>query len=168
MLTYEVHPHPLFIPPNARFLIVGSFPGRANVSNGPNQWFYSAPRNQFWKILGAVYDRELGLVEERKALCREKGIAIGDVLLKVIRTKTSNSDSALQVVEHNVKALQEALQQHRFEKILFTSKFVEKEFRKLFPQVMQGETLPSPSPRYAKMSLQEKIHAYRKALEQNG
>jgi hypothetical protein len=41
---------------------------------------------------------------------------------------------------------------------------VENAFKKLFPEVAIGESLPSPSPRYARMSLQQKIDYYKLKL----
>ena len=62
-------------------------------------------------------------------------------------------DSNLEVIEFNDKAIKTILQNPNIKSIFFTSKFVEKEFMKLFPEMKIGECLPSPSPRYARMSL---------------
>jgi hypothetical protein len=67
-------------------------------------------------------------------------------------------------VELNDKAIKIVLQNPNIKSIFFTSKFVEKAFMKMFPETMIGECLPSPSPRYARMSLQEKINHYKLKL----
>lgn len=162
----ETHPHSLFVPENARVLIIGSFPGRNNSGDKPNEWFYSAQRNQFWRILRAIYNRPLATIEEKKQLFTEKGIAIGDLFLTVKRKKNTNSDSDLEIVQYNEQALQQALEKNAFEKILATSQFVKKEFEKLFPERPHIEALPSPSPRYARLSLAQKINEYRRQLPQ--
>ncbi|MEO8852520.1 MAG: hypothetical protein ABI359_02000, partial [Ginsengibacter sp.] len=69
-------------------------------------------------------------------------------------------DSNLEVIEYNDKAIKEILKNRAIKNIFFTSKFVEKSFLSLFPLVTIGESLPSPSPRYARMSLLEKIRYY--------
>jgi hypothetical protein len=75
-------------------------------------------------------------------------------------------DSNLEVVEFNDKAIGIILQNQYIKSIFFTSKFVEKEFMKMFPEMKNRgcECLPSPSPRYARMSLQEKINYYKDKL----
>lgn len=161
----ESHPHHPFVPKNFGFLIVGSFPGKDNSNiDHADEWYYSAKRNQFWKILREVYHQPLLTVEEKKSCFAAKGIAIADLYLKVKRKKQTNSDSDLEIVETNEKALRKIIEQSNLKKIFFTSEFVEKQFKKMFPQVTIGERLPSPSPRFARMSLEEKIHIYKQKL----
>lgn len=161
----ETHPHLPFVPKNASCLIVGSFPGQ-NHSNadGKYEWFYESSRNQFWKILRAVYQLPLITLIEKKDCFAEKGIAIADLFLRIKRKNKTNSDSDLEVIETNDKALQKIILIPTLEKIFFTSRFVEQQFVKLFPEVTIGESLPSPSPRNARMSLEDKIKIYREKL----
>ena len=73
-------------------------------------------------------------------------------------------DSNLEVIEYNDKSIKEILENKTIKTIFFTSKFVEKSFLKLFPDIKIGESLPSPSPRYARMSMSEKTNYYRLKL----
>src|SRR4051812_30504687 len=59
--SIEVHPFKPFMPEDAKFLIMGSFPGKIHTLNTPadTDWFYGAKRNTFWKIIEEVYDVEL-------------------------------------------------------------------------------------------------------------
>jgi hypoxanthine-DNA glycosylase len=168
MCEIEIHPHKPFVPPNAKVLIVGSFPGKDHSAspevNKKDEWFYASKRNQFWNILRGVYNEELLTTEDKKKLFTDHGIAIADILLKVRRKEKNNQDTNLEIIEYNDKALGKLLKQHSFTAIYFTSRFVEKHFKKLFPFTDNGECLPSPSPRYARMSLQEKINYYREKL----
>jgi hypoxanthine-DNA glycosylase len=165
MSEIETHPHSLFVPENAIVLILGSFPGKNNILvEGSEEWFYSAKRNQFWPILRSVYDETLQTTKEKKDLFERKGIAVGDIYLKVKRKDYNNSDSSLEVFEYNDKAILNAMNKHSFKSIFTTSQLVVKEFRKLFPEVKNIQSLPSPSPRYARMSLQEKIEVYKNSL----
>ena len=165
MAQIEIHPHKPFVPPNAKVLILGSFPGKNHATSLlANEWFYASKRNQFWNIMRGVYNQELMATDDKKKLFSKHGIAIADVLLKIRRKENNNQDSNLEIVAYNDKALKKILAENKFESVYFTSKFVEIHFRKLFPAIKNGECLPSPSPRYAKLSLQEKIKAYRKKL----
>lgn len=170
MCEIEIHPHKPFVPPNAKALIVGSFPGKDHSAspgmNKKNEWFYASKRNQFWNIISGVYNEELLTTEDKKRLFTNHGIAIADILLRIRRKEKNNQDSNLEILEYNDKALGKLLKQNQFSAIYFTSKFVEKHFKKLFPFIANGECLPSPSPRYARMSLQEKISYYKKKLPQ--
>jgi hypothetical protein len=49
-------------------------------------------------------------------------------------------------------------------KVLFTSRFVEKEFKKLFPGYKDTDILPSPSPRYFKLTVADKAKIYKAKL----
>lgn len=162
----ETHPFRAFIPENITTLIVGSFPGREITLRVVNEdeWFYEAKRNQLWKIISGVYGVDLRTRTEKQNLFKQHGIGIVDIFLKVKRKEDNNMDSSLEVIEFNDKEIKIILQNPQIKKIFFTSKFVEKTFLKLFPGIETGECLPSPSPRYARMSLAEKIDYYKLKL----
>ena len=165
MPEIETHPHKLFVPPNATILILGTFPGKHNVQvEGQDEWFYSSKRNQFWNIIRSVYQEELKTTTKKKDLFSRKGIAIGDIFLKIKRKENNNSDSSLEIIEYNDKEIEKAMSDHSFRAIYTTSQFVEKEFKKLFPYIKNIEALPSPSPRYARMTLEDKIAVYKEKL----
>jgi hypoxanthine-DNA glycosylase len=166
MSKIETHPFKPFVPLNATVLIVGSFPGRditqGNIDN--DTWYYGTKRNQFWQIMSSVYNIELKTTKEKKDLFKKTGIAIADIFLKVNREGESNADTDLEVIAYNDKSIRKILASTSFKFIFFTSKFVEKHFLKIFPGVKNGECLPSPSPRYARMSKQEKVAYYKMKL----
>ena len=165
MAGIEIHPHKPFVPPNAKVLILGSFPGKGHAtSESANEWFYASKRNQFWNIMRGVYNEELLTTESKKGLFINHGIAIADVFLKIRRKEDNNQDNNLEIIAYNGKELKKILKEIKFESVFFTSKLVEKHFMKLFPSIRNGECLPSPSPRFARMSLQEKINAYKQKL----
>lgn len=166
MNEIEMHPFKPFVPINATVFIVGSFPGRDITQRKLNKddWFYGTKRNQFWDIISAVYGTELKTAADKKELFNKKGIAIADVILQARRTATNNSDSDLEVIAYNDEAIRTILTHTTFEHIFFTSKFVDKHFLKIFPGTKNGKCLPSPSPRFARMSKAEKIENYRKEL----
>lgn len=106
MPTPEAHPIPFFLPPQARLLMLGSFPPK------PNRWsmpfFYPNLQNDMWRIMGLLFfgDKDHLLTQDKKAFdqariqafCTEKGIALGDTASEVIRLKDNASDQFLEVV----------------------------------------------------------------------
>ncbi|MEO6836792.1 MAG: uracil-DNA glycosylase family protein [Ginsengibacter sp.] len=163
MEEIETHPFKAFIPEHATVIIVGSFPGKEVTHKilSEEEWFYGSKRNQLWKIISGVYDIDLQTRAEKQNLFKKYGIGMVDIFLKVKRKEDNNMDSNLEVIEYNDKAIKSILKNQSIKKIFFTSKFVEKAFLKLFPEIKIGESLPSPSPRYARMSIPEKINYYK-------
>ena len=166
MEEIETHPFKAFIPENVTVIIVGSFPGKEVTHKilSEEEWFYGSKRNQLWKIISGVYLTDLQTSTEKQNLFKKHGIGMVDIFLKVKRKEDNNMDSNLEVIEYNDKAIKSILKNQSIKKIFFTSKFVEKEFMKLFPEIKIGECLPSPSPRYARMSMAEKIIYYKLKL----
>jgi len=161
----EKHPFEAFIPKNIKCLIIGSFPGKEQTQYEINEthWFYGAPRNQLWKILEIVYKRELKDRKEKQRLFDEVGIGITDVVKSCIRRQGTNLDENLDIKEYNKKVIQKILNQYQ-PKILFTSRFVEKEFKRLFPDYNNTDILPSPSPRYFRLTIKDKAKIYKEKL----
>jgi len=84
--------------------------------------------------------------------------------------KNSNLDVNLKNLVFNTKEIDIILSKHGIEKIYFTSRFVEKIFKSKFKDIIlkfpkvEFVTLPSPSPRYARMKIAEKITKYKELL----
>lgn len=105
----EIERHPLepFLPPNARLLMLGSFPPpRARWCM---DFFYPNRTNMMWEIFGELFFGDhLRLVDVANksffkddiiALLREHGIAIFDTACAVRRLQGNASDKFLEVVE---------------------------------------------------------------------
>lgn len=163
----ETHTFSPFVPPNARILILGSFPGKEQTQKQtvPEQWFYGSPRNQFWKILSSVFHTPLFTRSEKQKLFSEQGIGITDILLKIRRKENTNADEQLEILEYNYFVIREILEQHPQILVLFTSRFAGMHFQKLFSKYPHTDYLPSPSPRFARMKLEEKISIYAEKLQ---
>lgn len=171
----ETHPFGNFVPLNAKYLILGSFTGRqavkgATTADDAYDWFYGTKRNQFWSILEGVYGIELRNKHSKQELFAKLGIAIADIIYQCERKENSNLDANLVNIIYNVKAIAEILESQSIEKILFTSRFVDDRFKKHFKHIINYHssiyliTLPSPSPRYAQMSKEQKIQRYKELL----
>ena len=113
-MNSELHPLEPFLPANARILMLGSFPPKR--IRWSMDFFYPNLQNDMWRIVGylAAGDKSHFLMpggrkfdkERIEAFCRERGIALYDTAVEVIRLKDNASDNFLQVVrEVNLAAL---------------------------------------------------------------
>ena len=103
----ERHPFEPFLPEAAKVLMLGSFPPQ------PKRWsmefYYPNFINDFWRIVGIIFfgDKDHFVdvavkkykLQEIKAFCSEKGIAMFDTATAVRRLKDNASDKFLEVVE---------------------------------------------------------------------
>lgn len=160
----EIHPYGEFVPPNSKYLILGSFPGKIS------DWFYGSTRNQFWKILAEVYQLDLKTLGDKKKLLTKLKIALGDVIYSCERVNNSNLDNNLTNISYNQKGVDKVLRENKIRKIFFTSRFVEVKFKQnfknlinIFPNI-ELITLPSPSPRFAKLNRLQKVAIYKDLL----
>jgi hypoxanthine-DNA glycosylase len=166
----ETNPFDVFCPKNAKYFLLGSFAAKDGKSGVEYNWYYSNGRNQFWSILESVYEVDLKNKRSQQALFKKLGIAIADIIYQCERTGNSSLDSKLSNFVYNYSPIEKVLQENPIEKILFTSRFVEKEFKKNFKDLIERFpevepiTLPSPSPRYAAMRIGEKIKIYKQLL----
>ena len=105
-MNSELHPLEPFLPANARILMLGSFPPKR--IRWSMDFFYPNLQNDMWRIVGylAAGDKSHFLMpggrkfdkERSEAFCRERGIALYDTAVEVIRLKDNASDNFLQVV----------------------------------------------------------------------
>ncbi|HUS01376.1 MAG TPA: hypothetical protein VMY77_06605 [Chitinophagaceae bacterium] len=160
----ETHPFKPYIPKGIKYLMIGSFPGKGQTEKiiSETDWFYGAKRNTFWKIMEAVYEKELKTTSAKQKLFTSLKMGIGDIILKAVRTENTNSDDNLHVIEYNNSAIKKTLSANKIATVFFTSQFVYKIFKRFFPEV--ENTIVLPSPRYARMSVKEKVAVYRKVL----
>lgn len=103
----ERHPLQPFLPPDARLLILGSFPPPKN--RWCMDFFYPNRTNMMWEIFGEVFfnDSQRLVDKENKTfrmsdiqeLLRQKGIAIYDTATAVRRLSGNASDKDLEIVE---------------------------------------------------------------------
>ena len=68
------------VAPNARVLILGSFPSEASLAAGQ---YYAHPRNHFWPLLAAVLDEPLPTLAypARLARLKARGVAVWDTIV---------------------------------------------------------------------------------------
>lgn len=114
MVEIERHPLQPFLPPNARLLMLGSFP--PPKKRWCMDFFYPNRTNMMWEIIGLVFygdsqrlvdaEHKTFRLEDIKVLLNERGIAIFDTASAVRRLSGNASDKDLQIVEKtNIPAL---------------------------------------------------------------
>lgn len=103
----ERHPFPPFCPPDARVLLMGTFPPQ------PHRWamnfYYPNRTNDFWRVMGIIFfddplrfytaDRKGFLEADIRAFLIEKGIALHDTGAAIRRLRDNASDKFLEIVE---------------------------------------------------------------------
>lgn len=108
MPTPNIEHHPLqpFLPPEARLLMLGSFPPPQERWCMP--FFYPNPQNDMWRIIGQVFfgDKQHFCTPDNRfkhadivSFCQSRGIAIFDTAQSVIRLQGNAADEHLQIVE---------------------------------------------------------------------
>lgn len=103
----EKHPLLPFAPPNAKVLLLGSFP--PPQTRWKMQFYYPNYQNDMWRIMGLVFYQDKSYFIDTENKCFKQslieqflccyGIAISDTALQVIRLKDNASDAFLQVVK---------------------------------------------------------------------
>ena len=156
----EIHPFGVFVQASTRHLILGSFTGKEGYD-----WFYGTSLNQFWPILEAVYNIRLPDKKSKQDLFISLRMAIADIIYQCERHRGTNLDSNLTNIVYNFEPIGKIFAAHQIETVYFSSRFVEIRFKRHFKYpAVNLVTLPSPSPRYAALSLRAKIDLYRRLL----
>ena len=105
-MDVEQHPWEPFLPPNARLLMLGSFPPPRK--RWSMDFYYPNWTNDMWRVVGLLFFGDKGhfVQEGKKAFCQErleaflqeKGIALYDTASAVRRLQDNASDKFLEVV----------------------------------------------------------------------
>ena len=141
----ETHPFGFFMPNDAKRLVIGSFPCFNGIDYG--EWFYcGSSKNYFWQLLSDLYDMPALNLDDKRLICQTHGIAITDIAFRIFRLQGNCSDANLKIIQYNDSIIKKCLDSS-IDIILFTSRFVEKHFKAIFPNFAnQTAVIPSPSP----------------------
>ena len=160
---------PPLIGPNARVLVLGSFPSVASLAA---QQYYAHRQNQFWKILGAVLGQPLFALDyaAKQAAVIAAGIAIWDVYASCERS--GSLDSAIRNgMPNDFAALQKSAPAGRqdggypaLQRVLFNGQTPGRFAPQLAALGFETMVMPSTSPANAGWSFERKLAAWREGL----
>lgn len=146
----------------SRVLILGSIP---SVKSREVGFYYSHPKNKFWKVLGKVYNEEVGeSINDKKLFLRKHHIALFDVLKSCDILSSSDSsiknpipnDFSIILNNSNIKAIFTTGQKayKLYQKYCYSSTNIE------------AIPLPSTSPANCSKGIEEKLeNCYAKIKE---
>lgn len=147
---------------DTRILILGSFPGEASLRA---QQYYAHPRNQFWKLVGALIDEDLYSLpyDERLPRLLAHRFGLWDVLAACERE--GSLDSAIRKPAANdFERLRHLCPQ------LETVGFNGQASGKFAPQFADAGyrtvVLPSSSPAHMAMTFEQKLAVWRRLVEE--
>ena len=147
-----------------RLLVLGSFPG---VKSLQLQQYYAHPQNQFWRILGALWDQPLQQLDYagrcQQALAH--GLGIWDVYASCEREGSLDSAIRNATVNDFVGLTQRSPQLEAIAHNGGESWRHQRHTRTLGLPVYR---LPSTSPANASWSFERKLQAWREVLEAHG
>lgn len=105
------HCFPPVVGPDTRLLVLGSLPGAVSLAK---QRYYAHPQNQFWRLIGAVIERDLVELpyDDRLAALRESRVGLWDTVAAATRRGSLDSDIRLHVAS-DVGRLAESLPELR-------------------------------------------------------
>lgn len=158
-----------FIPKDIKYIILGSFYSKGLELNTGYDWYYGSKYNQLWRILEGVYEVRLKDKSSKIKLFSDLKIGIADIIESCERKHNNSSDMNLVNITYNYSIV-DLLNKHNLTRVFFTSTFVERNFNKFFLSRFDSNLkteyvrLPSPSPRYARISLEEKVKIYKELL----
>ena len=142
---------------HSRILILGSFP---SVKSREQNFFYGHPQNRFWKVIAALYGREVPVtIPETKALILACGLALWDTIASC--EITGSSDASIREAQAN--DLRVILDCCQIRKICCNGKTSWQQYEKLIrPQTgREAVRLPSTSPANAAYSVERLIDEWK-------
>ncbi|TPG13235.1 DNA-deoxyinosine glycosylase [Sphingomonas oligophenolica] len=86
------------VDPATRVLVLGSLPGDRSLAE---RRYYAHPQNQFWRLIGSVFDRDLAALDysDRLALLLAAGVGLWDVVATAHRP--GSTDAAIRDLATN-------------------------------------------------------------------
>ena len=150
---------------NARVLILGSMPSEASLLR---QQYYGHPRNAFWPIMSALFGMDSGLCYlERKEALMNNRIAVWDVLQSCNRLGSSDSNiKSASIIINDFSGF--FAEYTCIRQVFFNGRMAEKLYQKgVLPALndrfsyLEYRCLPSTSPAYASLKLDQKIEAWK-------
>ncbi len=147
-----------------RVLVLGTLPSRKSLQA---QEYYAHPRNAFWRIMATLVGAT-GEYPQRCEALERHGIAVWDVLERSVRP--GSMDAAIDIESAAANALADLVNSNdSIELVCFNGRKAGQLFDRLVGRAaikrdLRFVVLPSTSPAYAAMSLDDKTRHWRLAL----
>lgn len=138
---------------NSKILILGSFP---SVKSREFGFFYGHPQNRFWKVLAAIFNKEIPQsIEDKKRFLLENHVALWDVIASC--DIEGSADSTIKNVVAN--DLHEILKSADIKQIYVNGKKAEQLYKKYIQNRIcrNAICLPSTSPANAAWSIERLV-----------
>ncbi|MEI6144816.1 MAG: DNA-deoxyinosine glycosylase [Methylococcales bacterium] len=155
---------------NAKILILGSMPSSTSIKL---QQYYGHPRNTFWPIMSALLNKNSdNNYSSRKDWIISNNIAVWDVLQNCERTGSldANINSSTAKANDFTRLFNDY---PNIKQVFFNGKLAEKLYKRYVLPSLNNQYnyltyyyLPSTSPAYAALKLEQKIEAW-KAINQS-
>ena len=156
----RVHSFPPLVTKTSKVLILGSMPGEASLK--ANQ-YYAHRRNSFWTIMGELFGSGPSLpYEERVKILQSAGVALWDSLQSCVRLGSLDAS----IADEMANDFPSFFGKHpNITHVFFNGGKAETAFRRfVLPSLndvpFRFARLPSTSPAYASMTLDEKVRAW--------
>lgn len=150
--------------PDATVLILGSLPSQLSLKK---QEYYGNPQNAFWRVMGELFGAgpEASYAMRSRTL-RQNGIAVWDVLRSSVRP--GSMDTAIDWSTANPNDFPAFFAAHPdIELVCFNGKKAQELYERLVASQISGKIgkleyklMPSTSPAYASMSIDEKVRQW--------
>ena len=158
MTTPLQHCFPPVVREDTRVLVLGSLPGAVSLAQ---QRYYAHPQNQFWRLIGAVIERDLVPLayEDRLEALIEARIGLWDTVAAATRKGSLDSDIRLRAAS-DLAALAATLRNLRA--IAFNGGTSARIGRRQLADVTGIDLidLPSSSPAYAMRRFDQKLEIW--------
>lgn len=157
------NPFPPVADERSRVLILGSLPSEASRAAG---FYYMNPRNRFWKVMTALLgeDFERMTAEGKAAALRAHGIALSDVIESCEIHRSA--DASIKKVVRN-EDITEIFKRAKIEKVILNGNKAHALFVTHFPEHASiARQMPSTSPANARLSLDDLVTEWGKALKE--
>ena len=151
---------PALASPQARLLVLGSFPSVASLAAGQ---YYGHPRNQFWPLLSALWGQDLRAMpyEQRCEWVTHRGLAVWDVYASCQREGSLDADIRA-AAPNDLQALVRGLPELRA--IAHNGGESARSLRVTQALGLPVFRLPSTSPANASWSFERKLQAWREVF----
>ena len=161
MCSYVKHPFKPIIFKDTTTLILGSFP---SVKSIEHNFYYSNPKNQFWKILSIITGYPHLIKDQKMWLLKKTNIGLWDMMMSY---NIENKSLDVDIYNEDINDIASLLESNpSINQVAFTGRKAEYLFEHHFGDLdIKKIYLPSPSSSYSKIDIENKAIIYKEKLD---